>query len=78
MITQPVMDHKEMQYVFIILYVVSVGVRGPIGAGDPTTGFYPPGIHQISFDGSGLVSGIYIYRLTAGDFSTRGKMVLLK
>ncbi|TKJ37933.1 hypothetical protein CEE37_13290 [candidate division LCP-89 bacterium B3_LCP] len=41
-------------------------------------GFYPPGTHQITFDGSGLVSGIYIYRLSAGDFSASGKMVLMK
>ncbi len=44
----------------------------------PTTGFYPAGTHQITFDGSGISSGIYIYRLTAGDFNGVGKMVLMK
>jgi hypothetical protein len=39
---------------------------------------YSPGTHEILFDGSGLTSGIYFYRLTAGEFSTMGKMVLLK
>ena len=40
--------------------------------------YYPPGTHHITFDGSGLCSGIYIYRLTAGDFTGSGKMILMK
>ena len=44
----------------------------------PTTGFYAPGTHRITFDGTGLASGIYIYRLMAGDFIGVGKMVLMK
>jgi hypothetical protein len=36
------------------------------------------GIQQVTFDGSGLASGIYIYRLEAGDFTVSGKMVLMK
>jgi hypothetical protein len=39
---------------------------------------YPPGYHSIRFDGSALASGIYIYRLTAGEFTASGKMVLMK
>ncbi|TKJ42218.1 hypothetical protein CEE37_00650 [candidate division LCP-89 bacterium B3_LCP] len=39
---------------------------------------YNPGTHQITFDGTDLPSGIYIYRLTAGDFTWTGKMVLMK
>ncbi|MFH1863261.1 MAG: SBBP repeat-containing protein [bacterium] len=38
----------------------------------------PPGTHEVPFDGSGLPSGMYIYRLTAGDWQAAGKMVLLK
>jgi hypothetical protein len=40
--------------------------------------WYNSGHHTITFDGSNLSSGIYIYHLTAGDFTASGKMVLLK
>jgi hypothetical protein len=36
------------------------------------------GMHEVGFDGSGLASGIYFYRITAGEFSRSMKMVLLK
>jgi hypothetical protein len=36
------------------------------------------GTHNVTFDGSSLPSGLYIYRLTAGQNSAAGKMVLLK
>ncbi|MFH1733954.1 MAG: T9SS type A sorting domain-containing protein, partial [bacterium] len=44
----------------------------------PTTGLYAPGTHSITFDGSGLASGIYLYRLEAGNYTASGKMVLMK
>jgi hypothetical protein len=43
-----------------------------------TAGNFFPGNHAITFDGSGLPSGVYIYRLKAGGYVTSGKMVLLK
>ncbi|TKJ42106.1 hypothetical protein CEE37_00055 [candidate division LCP-89 bacterium B3_LCP] len=36
------------------------------------------GAHEVTFDGSNLASGIYIYTLTAGDYTATGKMVLMK
>ncbi len=36
------------------------------------------GVHEVTFDGSNLASGVYIYRMTAGSFEASGKMVLLK
>jgi hypothetical protein len=37
-----------------------------------------PGIYTVEFDGSNLSSGLYFYKLTAGDFSEVKKMTLLK
>jgi len=36
------------------------------------------GIHSIEFDGSSLPSGVYLYRLEAGDFAEVRKMILMK
>ena len=38
----------------------------------------PAGSHVVTFDGSRLVSGVYIYRLEAGGEVLSGKMILLK
>lgn len=48
--------------------LVTVLVEGRLSAGR----------HQASFNGSNLASGIYLYKLTAGNFNSTGKMVLLK
>jgi len=37
-----------------------------------------PGIYQVSFDGENLASGVYFYKMIAGDFSSVKKMNLLK
>lgn len=47
---------------------VAVLVDGEIGAG----------YHQVMFDGSKLSSGMYFYKLTAGNFTQINKMLLLK
>jgi len=41
-------------------------------------GWREAGQHEITFDGSDLPSGIYLYRLSAGDWQAVGKMVLMK
>jgi len=66
----------------------NVGARSPrpytVGFGESrkslTTDlrWYPPGTHQISFDGSGLASGIYLARLQAGDLQQTRKLLLIK
>lgn len=39
---------------------------------------YPPGAHLVEFDASGLASGIYLYKLEAGDFSTSKQMLVVR
>lgn len=41
-------------------------------------GMRDAGSHEAIFDASALSSGIYLYRLTAGNFDAGGKMVLVK
>lgn len=36
------------------------------------------GEHTVQFDGSNLPSGVYFYRLTAGEFSQTNRMLLVK
>jgi hypothetical protein len=37
-----------------------------------------PGIYEVTFDGSGLTSGVYFYKLQAGEFSVTKRMVMIK
>lgn len=41
-------------------------------------GYRNAGRHSVTFDGSKLASGIYIYRILSGNFSSTKKLVLLK
>jgi hypothetical protein len=41
-------------------------------------GWTDAGVHEVTFDASGLASGIYIYRFQAGVFNASGKMVMMK
>lgn len=45
---------------------------------DLVQGWRQAGLHEVTFKGSHLASGIYIYRLQAGKFRGSGKMVLIK
>jgi photosystem II stability/assembly factor-like uncharacterized protein len=38
----------------------------------------PAGVHSARFEASSLATGVYLYRLTAGDFTSVKKMLLLK
>ncbi len=37
-----------------------------------------PGSYEVKFDGSGISSGVYFYRLTAGKYVECRKMMLMK
>lgn len=41
-------------------------------------GVRPPGTYEARFDGNGLASGIYFYRLESGTYSETRKLILLK
>jgi len=41
-------------------------------------GFKPAGVHEIEFDGSGLSSGIYLYKIDTNNFHQVKKMALIK
>ena len=36
------------------------------------------GVHEVTFDASGLPSGVYLYRLTAGEFTQTRRLVLVR
>jgi len=42
------------------------------------SGFQPGGNYRIDFDGSDLASGVYFYQLTAGNYMSVKRMILLK
>ena len=41
-------------------------------------GWRDAGVHEVTFNGSGLASGVYIYRMETGEYTAAGKMVLMK
>ncbi len=45
---------------------------------DLVNGSREAGVHEVIFDALNLTSGIYLYRLEAGEFTASGKMVLMK
>ncbi|MFQ5608570.1 MAG: T9SS type A sorting domain-containing protein, partial [Candidatus Zixiibacteriota bacterium] len=43
-----------------------------------TPGYLGAGVHVIEYQPSGLPSGVYLYKLRAGEFSAVRRMLLLK
>jgi len=41
-------------------------------------GTHPPGIHQVTFNGKSLASGLYFCRMNAGNYTQTRKLLLLK
>jgi hypothetical protein len=59
---------------------VELNVYDVIGSlvGTLSSGWHPAGAYNVVFDGTELASGVYLARLTAGDFTQTQKLVLLK
>ena len=36
------------------------------------------GVHEVKFDGSGLASGVYFYRIQAGEFVQTKRLLLVR
>ena len=60
-------------YVTIILYNMLGGEVAKLVSGEHSAGFY-----EAKFDASHLASGIYLYKITAGEFTKTMKMSLIK
>ncbi|HEX7342806.1 MAG TPA: T9SS type A sorting domain-containing protein, partial [bacterium] len=59
--------------VTVKVYNVNGGVVAEL-----VNGWRDAGSHQVTFDASNLASGMYLYRIQAGETSTIGKMLLVK
>jgi hypothetical protein len=46
--------------------------------GTLVNGYTTSGMHEIQFNAANLASGIYLYRLTSGNFTEVKKMMLVK
>jgi len=60
--------------------IVSIKIINALGevVSEISNGYYEAGYHEISFDASGLSSGVYFYRMKSGDFIHTKKMILLR
>ncbi|ARA94309.1 hypothetical protein AWN76_014865 [Rhodothermaceae bacterium RA] len=63
----------EVARVTLVIYDVLGRAVATLVAGEQAAG-----AHHVAFDGSGLSSGVYLYRLEAGSEVVSGKMLLLK
>ena len=64
----PRSEHVQLEVFNLIGQRVITLINGRLDAGN----------HEVEFDGSHLASGLYLYRLTAGEYSATNKMLLLK
>ena len=74
--------NPETQIAFDLIesHFVTLKVMNLLGQEVATvaSGEFDAGRHVVNFNGSNLTSGVYLYTLTAGDFSAARKLVLLK
>ena len=70
----------EIRFVLPVGSMVTLKVYDTLGREDATLINEPrsAGRQQVSFDANGLPSGVYLYRLTANDFTEARKMVIMR
>jgi hypothetical protein len=71
--TLPVQSHVKLN-----VYDINGRLVGAVREPPLQNQWFDAGTHNITFDGTGLASGIYFIRLTAGDFTQTQKLVLMK
>lgn len=64
----PAPSHVKLEIFNILGQAVATLYNGPLQAG----------VHRYTWDGTNASSGVYLYRLTAGDYVESKKMILLK
>jgi hypothetical protein len=59
---------------------VTLAVFNPLGQQVATLveGEMEAGHHEVTFDASSLASGVYLYRLTAGEYAQTRALILLR
>jgi parallel beta-helix repeat protein len=73
--SQTTISYSLPKYSYVELSIFNLAGRQVTKIAD---GWRDAGVHEVTFDGSYLSSGVYIFKLKAGDFEASGKMVLLK
>lgn len=68
----------EAGWVTLEVFDISGRQVGSVQGRPLRAGWMEAGVYEVTFDGSGLASGVYIYRLSAGGVSVTDKMVLMK
>ena len=66
-------DLPEGSHVTLTLYTITGQKVGTLASGHQEAGHY-----QVTWDGSGFATGIYLYRLQAGSFIQTRKVLLLR
>jgi len=64
---------KEAGYTKLVVYDI---LGNEIAV--PVSGFISAGEHKIAFDATNLTSGVYVYKITSGQFTETKKMILEK
>ena len=76
----PIPSKGGGQVVSLIIYDILgrkiASLLPPLGGGQE--GLLSPGTYEVEFDGSNYPSGVYYYKLTAGEYSKARKLILLK